>query len=225
LACRNLPEILKTYPNFILLSLIAPAILWSAWRPFDRITWWLEVIPVFAGFIALFIAQSKGWRLSTLALCLVGFHMIVLLVGGHYTYALVPLGDWVSGFFGSERNHYDRLGHFTQGLVPAMICREIFLKNRVLARRGWLGFCVISFCLGFSATYELIEWAAALISAEASESFLGTQGDVWDTQWDMFLAGVGALSGLVFLSRAHDRSIAALDRFGNASPPKVLGQP
>lgn len=201
---------MKTRPNLLLLTAISPWIAWSAWQPFDRPTWWMEVLPVFLGFIALLITQAKGWRFSNLALSLIGFHMIVLLIGGHYTYALVPLGDRVSAFFGADRNHYDRLGHLTQGFVPAIVCREIFVRTGVLARRGWLGFCVISFCLAFSATYELIEWLAALISAEASESFLGTQGDVWDTQWDMFLAGVGALSALGFLSRAHDRSIARL---------------
>jgi putative membrane protein len=203
---------LKRQPNLLLLTAISPWIAWSAWQPFNRPTWWMEVVPVFLGFIALLIAQTRGWRFSNLALALIGFHMVVLLIGGHYTYALVPPGDWVSTFFGADRNHYDRLGHFTQGFVPAIICREIFVRTGVLARRGWLGFCVISFCLAFSATYELIEWLAALISAEASESFLGTQGDVWDTQWDMFLAGVGALSALVFLSRAHDRSIARLEQ-------------
>lgn len=170
----------------------------------------MEVAPVFLGFIALFVAQTKGWRFSSLALCLIGFHMLVLLVGGHYTYALVPFGDWASGLLGFERNHYDRLGHVTQGLVPAILCREIFLRGGVLARRGWLGFCVVSFCLGLSASYELVEWLAALISAEAAESFLGTQGDGWDTQWDMFLAGLGAVSALVFLSSAHDRSMKRL---------------
>lgn len=203
---------MKARPNLLLLTAISPWIAWSAWQPFDRPTWWMEVAPVFLGFIALLIAQSKGWRFSNLSLSLIGFHMIVLLIGGHYTYALVPLGDWVSAFFGADRNHYDRLGHLTQGFVPAIVCREIFVRTGVLARRGWLGFCVMSFCLAFSATYELIEWLAALISAEASESFLGTQGDVWDTQWDMFLAGVGALSALAFLSRAHDRSIAGLEK-------------
>jgi putative membrane protein len=119
----------------------------------------------------------------------------------------VPIGDWFSTWCGFERNHYDRLGHLMQGFVPAILLREIFLRNRVFARKGWLGFCVISFCLGFSAFYELIEWAAALLSAEAAESFLGTQGDGWDTQWDMFLCGVGAVSALTLLSRAHDRSM------------------
>ncbi len=189
---------------------MAPVVAWSGWQPFDRVTWWLEVTPVFLGFIALFIAQAKHWRFSNLALSLIGFHMILLLVGGHYTYALVPLGDWVGSLLGFKRNHFDRLGHLTQGLVPAIVCREIFLRTGVLARRGWLGFCVVSFCLALSAVYELVEWLTALISAEASESFLGTQGDVWDTQWDMFLAGIGALSAFLFLSRIHDRSIARL---------------
>ena len=201
----------RTHPNYLLLAIIAPITALSAWQPFDRTTWWMEVAPVFIGFIALFIAQAKsGWRFSNLAMGLIGFHMIVLLIGGHYTYAKVPLGDWVGGFFGWERNHYDRLGHITQGFVPAIVCREIFIRNRVIARRGWLGFCVVSFCLAVSATYELIEWAAALISAEASEAFLGTQGDSWDTQWDMFLAGTGAVAALLLLSGLHDRSMRKL---------------
>jgi putative membrane protein len=117
------------------------------------------------------------------------------------------VGEW----FGWERNHYDRLGHITQGFVPAIICREIFLRIGVIGHRGWLGFCVGSVCLAISATYELIEWAAALVSAEAAESFLGTQGDGWDTQWDMFLAGTGALAALVFFSRRHDRSLTRVN--------------
>jgi putative membrane protein len=178
--------------------------------PYDRLTWWMEVAPVFLGFIALFIAQAKGWRFSGLTIWLIGFHMILLVVGGHYTYARVPLGDWVGGYFGWERNHYDRLGHITQGFVPAIICREIFVRNGVIARHAWLGFCVVSVCLAISATYELIEWAAALVSAEAAESFLGTQGDHWDTQWDMFLAGTGAVAALLLLSRFHDRAMKHL---------------
>ncbi|MEY5013478.1 MAG: hypothetical protein RLY69_1193 [Verrucomicrobiota bacterium] len=201
------PQLLKTHPNILLLCGIAPAFTWSAIEPFDRLTWWLEVAPVLIGFAALFIAQVKGWRFSNLALWLIALHMLVLIIGGHHTYARVPIGDWFSTWCGFERNHYDRLGHLMQGFVPAILLREIFLRNRVFARKGWLGFCVISFCLGFSAFYELIEWAAALLSAEAAESFLGTQGDGWDTQWDMFLCGVGAVSALTLLSRAHDRSM------------------
>ena len=168
-------------------------------------------MPVFIAFIALFIAQANQWRFSNLSIFLIGLHMIVLLVGGHYTYALVPLGDRVSELLDFKRNHYDRLGHLMQGIVPAILCREIFIRNGVLSRRGWLGFCVMSFCLALSATYELIEWLTALISAEASASFLGTQGDVWDTQWDMFLAGVGALFSLILISPHHDRSMAKLN--------------
>lgn len=196
--------------NLVLLALVAPVLAWSAWKPYDRVTWWLEVAPVFIAFAGLFTAAAKGWRFSTVALVGIGLHMVVLCIGGHYTYARVPLGDWVSAWAGWERNHYDRLGHLMQGFVPAIVCREVFVRNRVVARRGWLGFCVVGVCLGFSAFYELIEWAAALVSAEAAESFLGTQGDHWDTQWDMFLAGCGALAALLLLSRAHDRSMAAV---------------
>lgn len=187
-----------------------PVLAWSSWQPFDRTTWWLEVAPVFVGFIALFVAQAKGWRLSTLALVLIGLHMVVLMVGGKYTYALVPAGEWAREAFGFSRNHYDRIGHILQGLVPAIVCREIFIRNRVIAKRGWLGFLVVCFCMAVSAFYELIEWATALISAEASESFLGTQGDNWDTQNDMFCALIGATAAVVLLRIPHDRSMARL---------------
>jgi putative membrane protein len=200
----------KPHPNFLLLAAIAPVIAWSAWRPLDRATWWMEVTPVFLGFIALFIGQARSWRFSNLAIWLIGLHMTILLVGGHYTYAKVPLGNWVSELLGCTRNYYDRLGHLAQGLVPAILCREVFLRTGVLARRGWLGFCVVSFCLAVSASYELVEWAAALMSADGAEAFLGTQGDVWDTQWDMFCAAIGAVSALAFLSRAHDQSMHPL---------------
>ena len=203
---------MNIHPNILLLALVAPVVAWSAWNPHDRITWWLEVVPVFLGFAALFIGQAKGWRFSNLAMVLIGFHMVVLLVGGHYTYALVPAGDWVSQACGFSRNHYDRLGHLTQGLVPAVLCRELFVRLRVIGKRGWLGFCVVCFALALSATYEFIEWAAALISAEAAESFLGTQGDPWDTQWDKFQAGVGALVAVTALARLHNRSIESLRR-------------
>jgi putative membrane protein len=197
-------------PNLTLFLLILPWIAWSVWKPHDMITWWLETVPVFIGFIALAIAARRGWRLSTFALVLVGLHMVLLLVGGHYTYALTPVGEWMKGWLGVERNHYDRLGHIFQGMVPAIVCREILIRNKVFARRGWLNFTVISFCLAVSVCYELLEWTAALVSEEASESFLGTQGDHWDTQVDMFLAGVGCLFSLVVLKPLHDRSMANL---------------
>lgn len=213
---------MKNQTNILLLAIIAPVVAWSAWRPYDRLTWWLEVVPVFLGFIALLIAGRNGWRFSRFVMIWIALHMILLLVGGHYTYARVPLGDWVSETLGWQRNHYDRLGHIMQGLVPALICREIFMRIRVIAHRGWLAFCVVSVALAISATYELIEWAAAVLSAEAAESFLGTQGDGWDTQWDMFLALCGALAALL-LGRIHDRSMAAAgiysaDQYPTAPP-------
>jgi putative membrane protein len=201
---------MKARPNALLLCAMLPILAWSGWEPYDRITWWLEVCPVFIGFIALFIAQAKGWRLSNLALILVGIHMAVLAVGGHYTYALVPAGDWAKEAFGFSRNHYDRLGHIMQGLVPAIVCREIFIRNHVIAKHGWRGFLVVCFCMAVSAAYELIEWAAALVSAEASESFLGTQGDNWDTQSDMFCALIGAIFAVIALRKFHDRSMGRL---------------
>lgn len=201
---------MSSRPNLLLFLLILPWIAWSAWQPYDMLTWWLETLPVFIGFIALWVAARRGWRLSGLALVLVGLHMILLLVGGHYTYALTPPGEWMKAWLGSGRNHYDRVGHLFQGIVPAIICREILLRNGVFARPGWLNFTVVSFCLAFSACYELIEWAAALVSQEAAESFLGTQGDHWDTQMDMFLAGVGCIISLVVLRPLHDRAIAKL---------------
>lgn len=198
---------MKPHPNIILLILIVPVMAWSAWEPYDRLTWWLEVCPVFAGFIALFIAQAKGWRFSNLAMVLIALHMILLIVGGHYTYARVPIGDWAKETFDLSRNHYDRLGHIFQGLTPAILCRELFLRRKIVAVRGWMSVLTVSLCMAISAIYELLEWAAALVSAEAAESFLGTQGDNWDTQTDMFCALIGAIGAVVLLRFAHNRSM------------------
>ncbi len=201
---------MKPHPNVILLILILPIMAWSAWEPYDRLTWWLEVCPVFAGFIALFIAQRKNWRFSNLSMVLIALHMIVLIIGGHYTYARVPMGDWAKEAFDLSRNHYDRLGHIFQGLTPAILIREVFMRNRIVAKRGWMSVLVVSFCMAVSAVYELLEWAAALVSAEAAESFLGTQGDHWDTQTDMFCALIGATAAVVLLRFAHNRSMRKL---------------
>lgn len=203
-------EKMKTHPNLILLAAMLPILVWSGWHPYDRTTWWLEVAPVFIGFIALFIAQAKSWRFSNFALVLLGAHMAVLIVGGRYTYALVPIGDWAKEVFGFSRNHYDRLGHLMQGLAPAILSREVFIRNKVITRRGWLGFLVVCFCMAVSAIYELLEWAAALVSVEASEAFLGTQGDGWDTQNDMFCALIGATAAVILLRIPHDRSMGKL---------------
>lgn len=188
-----------------LLAVVSAALLWSAIRPHDYLTWLLEVAPVLIG-APILLATHGHFPLSMLAYRLVGLHALILIVGGHFTYALVPAGLWLQEALDLTRNHYDRLGHLAQGFVPAILAREILLRKTPLVRGRWLAFLVVSVCLGISAVYELIEWLAALISAEAADSFLGTQGDNWDTQWDMFLALCGALSALT-LAGAHDRSM------------------
>ena len=196
-----------------LLAAVLGVLVWSGIAPYDRLTWWLEVAPTLLGLVALAIAWRR-FLFTDLALTLIALHMILLCVGGKYTYALVPLGDWVKDALHLARNHYDRLGHFAQGFVPAILAREIILRRRVLAKRGWLAFLVISICAAISAAYELLEWSAALISKEASDSFLGTQGDPWDTQVDMALAFVGAVAALLALSRWHDAQIARVENAG-----------
>lgn len=192
-----------------LLVLVLVALAVSGLRPYDRLTWFLEVAPVLLG-VPLLIATRRRFPLTPLLYRLLAVHALILILGGHYTYARVPLGDWARDLFGFARNHYDRLGHFAQGFVPAILAREILLRTSPLTRGGWLFFLVVSVCLGFSAFYELIEWWSALAGGAASDAFLGTQGDVWDTQWDMFLALVGALAALLTLSRVHDRALARL---------------
>jgi putative membrane protein len=192
-----------------LLALVLTALVVSGIRPHDRLTWFLEVVPVLLG-VPLLIATRRRFPLTPLLYRLLAVHALILILGGHYTYARVPLGDWARDLFGFARNHYDRLGHFAQGFVPAILAREILLRTSPLRRGGWLFFLVVSVCLGFSAFYELVEWWSALAGGAASDAFLGTQGDVWDTQWDMFLALVGALTALLTLSRLHDRALARL---------------
>lgn len=182
---------------------------WSGWQPHDRLTWWLEVFPGIVGLIVLGATYNR-FRFTTLCYTLIALHIILLCVGGHYTYARVPLGDWMREWFHWHRNHYDRIGHFAQGFVPALITRELFLRIGVLKRRGWLPFVVVCVCLGISAFYEFIEWWTALAGGAASMDFLGTQGDVWDTQEDMFMAFIGAICALVFMSRWQDRQLKAL---------------
>ncbi len=186
----------------------------------DRTTRALENFPVWLG-LALFVATHGKFPLTWLCITLLVLHAFVLMVGGYYTYAKVPLGFWVKDFFGFERNHYDRLGHFAQGFVPAILVRELLVRQAGLARKGWLPFLSASVCLAVSAFYELIEWWAALIGGEKADQFLGTQGDVWDTQWDMCFALVGAMSALAFLSRWHDRSLARLREEQLARVPEI----
>jgi putative membrane protein len=190
-------------------ALLFPVVLWSWINPHDRFTWWLESAPVVFG-VPLILALQKRFPLSTLLLVLLWCHCVVLVVGGHYTYARVPLGDWVRDWFGGQRNNYDKLGHFAQGFVPAILVREILIRTSPLAKSRWLGFLVGCVCLAFSAFYELIEWFTAVLSGSAAEDFLGTQGDPWDTQTDMLLALIGATIALLCLRGWHDRSLARL---------------
>jgi putative membrane protein len=197
-------------PHLALLTTVLVVILWSRWRPYDPFTWWLEVSPALAG-LALLLGTYRRFRFTTLCYTLIAIHICVLCVGGHYTYARVPFFDYLRPLFAWQRNNYDRVGHLMQGFVPAIISREVLLRLQVLRRTKWLPFLVLSICLAISALYELIEWCTALLSGAAANDFLGSQGDVWDTQEDMCCALVGALVALVSLSALHNRAIRKLE--------------
>jgi len=196
-----------TYREPLALLVVTGLVLvWSGIRPVEQGTWWLEVAPVLIGAPVLVVTFSS-MRLSPLLYRLLFLHAVILVVGGHYTYAQVPIGFWIQDLLDASRNHYDRIGHFAQGFIPAILAREILLRRSPLRQGKWLFFLVVCVCFAFSALYELIEWWAALIGGDSAESFLGTQGDVWDTQWDMFLALLGAISAQLLLRRVHDRSM------------------
>jgi len=199
------------------LAIFFGVLIWSGVGPKDYPTWWLEVFPALVG-LGVIVATRKRFPLTSLACWLVLVHCVVLMVGGHYTYADVPLGEWMRDWFGFERNNYDKIGHFAQGFVPAILAREIFLRLGVVRRGGWLAFIVVSVCLAISAFYELVEWWVALVSEQAADSFLGTQGYVWDTQDDMFFCLLGAISALVLLRRVHDRQVEAVMRARPSTP-------
>jgi putative membrane protein len=191
------------------------ALVVSGIGPRDRLTWWMEVAPVLIA-IPLLVVSARRFPLTPLLYGLVFVHALILMLGGHYTYAEVPLGFWMQDWFGFTRNHYDRIGHLAQGFVPAILAREILLRRTPLRQGGWLFALVTSVCLAFSAFYELIEWWSAVFMGDGSDAFLGSQGDVWDAQWDMFLCLIGALSSQVLLARLHDRQLSQLadDPFG-----------
>jgi putative membrane protein len=191
------------------LGIGALALAWSAVRPHDYFTWFLEVLPVLIAVPLLFLLYPK-LRFTNLLYFLILLHAVVLMVGGHYTYAEVPLFNWLRDTFHLARNHYDRLGHFMQGFVPAILAREILVRKLPLKGSRWLPFLVVCVCLAVSACYELFEWAVALVTGSASTEFLGTQGDVWDTQWDMFMCLVGATVALLTLSKCHQRQLDAM---------------
>jgi putative membrane protein len=191
-------------------TVVAAAVLaWSAWLPFDRATWWMEVLPVFI-VLPLLWATRRGFPLTPLLYALIAVHAVVLAVGGHYTYARVPAGFWVQEWLDLARNHYDRLGHLMQGFVPAIAARELLLRRTPLRPGAWLFTLVTLSCLGISALYELIEWGAAAALGQGADEFLATQGDIWDTQKDMLMAGIGALLAQLLLARPHDAQLAAL---------------
>lgn len=184
-------------------------LIWSAIRPHDYFTWILEVFPALIG-IAILFATRRSFPLTPLLYVLLLIHAVILMVGGHYTYALVPMGDWARDAFGFARNHYDRIGHFAQGFVPAIVAREILIRLNVVRGRGWLFTIVVSICLAISAAYELLEWIVAVWSGSKGDAFLGTQGDIWDTQKDMALAMLGAIVAQLALGKVHHRQIAKL---------------
>jgi putative membrane protein len=203
------PSVDRRTPLILLLVVIV-ALAWSGIGPYDRLTWFLEVVPVLIA-IPLLLLTAHRMPLTPLVYALIALHALILMYGGHYTYALTPLGDWLRDVFGFSRNHYDRIGHLMQGFGPAIIARELLLRTSPLRPGKWLFALVTLSILGVSAIYEFTEWWAALAGGDAAGAFLGTQGDVWDTQWDMFLAGCGAMASQWLLGRMHDRQLLALD--------------
>ena len=193
-----------------LLAVVVIVLIWSGTGPYDRLTWVLEVLPVLVA-IPLLAWTARRFPLTPLVYALIALHAVILMYGGHYTYALTPLGDWMREAFGFTRNHYDRIGHLMQGFGPAIVARELLLRTSPLRPGKWLFALITLSILGVSAVYEFTEWWAALAGGDSAGAFLGTQGDVWDTQWDMFLAGCGAILAQVLLARVHDRQLLALD--------------
>ena len=190
----------------LLLAIATATLVWSRMQPHDRLTWWLEVAPVLLAGPLLF-ATGARFPLTPLAYRLICVHALILMVGGHYTYERVPLGEWVRDAFDLGRNHYDRLGHFAQGFVPAILVREVLLRKTPLRRGGWLFFLTSSVCLAISASFEFVEWTAATLLGQSADAYLATQGDVWDTHWDMLCALTGAIAAQFGLARRHDREL------------------
>lgn len=192
----------------IWIAIFVIVLAWSGVGPKDYPTWALEVTPAVVGAAILWYTRER-FPLTSLTYVLILIHCIILIVGGHYTYAEVPFGDWVRDLFDHSRNNYDKLGHFAQGFIPAIIAREIFIRLSVFNSKRWRDFLIVCLCLAISAFYELIEWWVALLTGEGADAFLGTQGDIWDTQSDMVLALLGAILALLLLGRLHDRQLQA----------------
>ena len=199
----------STTSKYLWLITFFAVLIWSGINPKDYFIWFLEVLPALIYFIVL-AATYNRFRFTKLAYVLILIHCIILMVGGHYTYAEVPLFDWIRDWFDFERNNYDKVGHLAQGFIPAIIAREILIRLEIVKRGKWLSFIVVSICLAISAFYELIEWWVAELTGESAEAFLGTQGYVWDTQSDMALALLGAILSLIALYKIHDKQINEL---------------
>ncbi len=198
------------YPG-VLLGLAIVYLIYTGVRPYDRLTWLMEVLPVILA-VPILTLTYRRYKLTDLTYFLIFIHALILMTGGQYTYARVPLGFWLQDWLDLTRNHYDRIGHLAQGFVPAMVAREILIRGKFVNGRKMLALIVVCICLAISAFYELIEWWSAVIMGQGADAFLGTQGDPWDTQWDMFLALVGAVTALITLSSFHDRQIEKLDK-------------
>ncbi len=195
--------------RWLWIAMFVGVLVWSGINPHDYPTWGLEVAPAVIAAAILLVTEER-FPLTPLLYALILIHAVILMVGGHYTYAEVPAGDWVRDLVDGTRNNYDKLGHFAQGFIPVIAAREITIRFNVFNSAAWRNVFIVSFCLAFSAFYEMIEWWVALLSKEAADSFLGTQGYMWDTQSDMFWCGIGAIAALVLLERIHDKQLAAL---------------
>ncbi|WP_160718675.1 DUF2238 domain-containing protein [Bacillus sp. USDA818B3_A] len=196
------------YPILFLLF-FSLVLIWSATNPYDRFTWWLEIIPALIGVLILLFTY-RFFRFTILVYFLVLIHSSLLFIGGHYTYAEMPLFNWFMDIWDLERNYYDRLGHFAQGFIPAIIIRELLIRTSPLKGSKWLVVSVICMCMAISASYELVEFLVALLTGEAAEAFLGTQGDVWDTQWDMLFALIGSIVAYISLNKIHSKQLNSL---------------
>ncbi|WP_111308927.1 DUF2238 domain-containing protein [Confluentibacter sediminis] len=196
---------------YSLLFLICLLLIWSAINPLEYFTWFLEIIPAIMGTVILIITFKK-FRFTNLIYFLVFIHCTILIIGGHYTYAEVPWFNWLEDIFNQSRNNYDKLGHFAQGFVPAMITRELLIRKKIVLSKNWLNFIIVCIAMAISVTYEFIEWGVSIITGDGGDSFLGTQGYIWDTQSDMLFATIGAITALITLSKVHNEKLSKLKK-------------
>jgi putative membrane protein len=196
------------YPSILLILFIA-VLIWSGIQPKETFTWILEVFPAIIGAVILILTRN-AFPFTPLVYTFIFIHACILCVGGHYTYAEVPAFDWLKEAFNQSRNNYDKVGHFAQGFVPALIIRELFIRKEVVTKNGWLNFIVVCICMAISTAYELLEWFVSLFSGEAGDAFLGTQGYIWDTQSDMLYATIGAITALIVFSSIQHKQIKQL---------------